>query len=149
MDFDLPPSLHVSGTPWHSVLSPLLPRLNEQIGRNSWTPSELLIPVSEHTRAAQVTCDNRGFTVQVDVKHFSPEELLVKVVGDYVVVEGKHEQRKDGSGLVTRQFNRRYRIPNNVDTMALESAMSPEGMLIISAPLREEDNARLLNHSGL
>jgi len=32
--------------------------------------------------------------VEVDVKHFSPEELLVKVVGDYVVVEGKHEQKK-------------------------------------------------------
>lgn len=32
--------------------------------------------------------------MQVDVKHFSPEELLVKVVGDYVVVEGKHEQKK-------------------------------------------------------
>lgn len=42
----------------------------------------------------QVTCDHKGFTVQVDVKHFSPEELLVKVVGDYVVVEGKHEQKK-------------------------------------------------------
>lgn len=42
----------------------------------------------------QVTCDQKGFTVQVDVKHFSPEELLVKVVGDYVVVEGKHEQKK-------------------------------------------------------
>lgn len=42
----------------------------------------------------QVTCDQNGFTVEVDVKHFSPEELLVKVVGDYVVVEGKHEQKK-------------------------------------------------------
>ncbi len=41
-----------------------------------------------------MTCDNKGFTVLVDVKHFSPEELLVKVVGDYVVVEGKHEQKK-------------------------------------------------------
>ncbi|XP_055053109.2 heat shock protein beta-6 [Misgurnus anguillicaudatus] len=146
MDFDLPPSLPVSGTPWHRVLSPLFPQMKGTTGPYSWTPTELLIPVSAHTGAAQVTCDNKGFTVQVDVKHFSPEELLVKVVGDYVVVEGKHEQRKDGSGLVTRQFNRRYRIPNNVDTMALESAMSPEGMLIISAPLREED--RLLNHSG-
>lgn len=45
---------------------------------------------------------------------------------------------QDGSGLVTRQFNRRYRIPNGVDIMALESAMSPEGMLIISAPLHEK-----------
>ncbi|XP_051965478.1 heat shock protein beta-6 [Xyrauchen texanus] len=147
MDFDLPP-LPVSGVPWERVLPPLFPRLNGTIGPYSWTPTELLIPVSEHTGAAQVTCDHNGFTVQVDVKHFNPEELLVKVVGDYVVVEGKHEQRKDGSGLVTRQFNRRYRIPIGVDIMALESAMSPEGMLVISAPLKPGENSRQLNLTG-
>ncbi|KAL0174898.1 hypothetical protein M9458_030866, partial [Cirrhinus mrigala] len=54
----------------------------------------------------------------------------------------------DGSGLVTRQFNRRYRIPSGVDIMALESAMSPEGMLVISAPLTQGDTSRLLNHTG-
>ncbi|XDV31955.1 hypothetical protein PO909_002872 [Leuciscus waleckii] len=145
MDFDLPP-LPLSGIPWDRVLPPLFPRLNGTIGPYSWTPTELLIPVSEHTGAAQVTCDQNGFTVEVDVKHFSPEELLVEVVGDYVVVEGKHEQKK--SGMVTRQFNRRYRIPNGVDIMALESAVSPEGMLVISAPLAQGDNSRLLNHTG-
>lgn len=45
----------------------------------------------------QVVCDQSGFSVQLDVKHFSPEELMVKVTGDYVVVEGKHEQRKVSS----------------------------------------------------
>lgn len=45
----------------------------------------------------QVVCDQNGFTVQLDVKHFSPEELMVKVTGNYVVVEGKHEQRKVSS----------------------------------------------------
>lgn len=57
-----------------------------------WRVIELLHSIN--TLSFQVTCDQNGFTVQVDVKHFSPEELLVKVVGDYVVVEGKHEQRK-------------------------------------------------------
>ncbi|XP_018935694.1 alpha-crystallin A chain-like [Cyprinus carpio] len=126
MDFDLPPPLPVSSIPWERILPPLFPRWNGTIGPYSWTPTKLLIPVSKATGAAQVACDHKGFTVQVDVKHFSPEDLLVKVVGDYVVVEGKHEQNKDGSGLVTRKFNRRYRIPNEVDIMALESAMSTE-----------------------
>ncbi|CAK6960448.1 heat shock protein beta-6 [Scomber scombrus] len=47
---------------------------------------------------------------------------------------------KDGPGLTTRQFNRRYRIPKGVDTMALESAVSPEGILIISAPMLQTEN---------
>ena len=37
--------------------------------------------------------------MQLDVKHFSPEELMVKVTGNYVVVEGKHEQKKVSDSL--------------------------------------------------
>uniref|UniRef100_A0A8C2EW72 Heat shock protein, alpha-crystallin-related, b6 n=1 Tax=Cyprinus carpio TaxID=7962 RepID=A0A8C2EW72_CYPCA len=94
MDFDLPPSLQVSSIPWERILPPLFPWWNGTIGPYSWTLTELLILVSEHTGVAQIACDHNRFTVQVDVKHFSPEDLLVKVVGDYVVVEGKHEQKR-------------------------------------------------------
>ncbi|XP_066516107.1 heat shock protein beta-6 [Hoplias malabaricus] len=148
MDFDLPPALPLGGIPWDRVIPPLLPQNNGTQRHSSWTPAELLLPITQHAGAAQVVCDNSGFTVQLDVKHFSPEELMVKVTGDYVVVEGKHEQRKNGSGLVTRQFNRRYRIPSGVDIMALESAMSPEGMLVISAPLLQGENSRPLSPSA-
>ncbi|XP_036420171.1 heat shock protein beta-6 [Colossoma macropomum] len=147
MDFDLPPTLPFGGIPWDRVLPPLLPHLNGTQKTASWTPAELLLPVTEHAGAAQVVCDHNGFTVQLDVKHFSPEELMVKVTGNYVVVEGKHEQKKNGSGLVTRQFNRRYRIPDGVDIMALQSAMSPEGMLMISAPLLQGETSGPLTHS--
>ncbi|KAM9468983.1 heat shock protein beta-6 isoform 1-T2 [Clarias gariepinus] len=147
MAFDLHPSAPLSGIIWEKVLPPMLPRLGDTLGSCAWTPSELLIPVKEHTGAAQVVCDQNGFTVQLDVKHFNPDELMVKVKGDYVVVEGKHEQKKDGSGLVTREFNRRYRIPNEVDAMNLECAVSPEGMLVISAPLLKVENAESPTHS--
>ena len=43
-----------------------------------------------------MNCANTGFTVQVDVKHFNPEDLMVKVTGDFVEVQGKHEERKVG-----------------------------------------------------
>lgn len=41
-------------------------------------------------------CDDSGFTVKVDVKDFNPEDLLVKVIGDFVEVQGKHEEKKVG-----------------------------------------------------
>lgn len=34
------------------------------------------------------------FTINLDVKHFSPEELTVKVCGDYIEVHAKHEDRQ-------------------------------------------------------
>lgn len=41
-------------------------------------------------------CDDSGFTVKVDVKDFNPEDLMVKVIGDFVEVQGKHEEKKVG-----------------------------------------------------
>uniref|UniRef100_A0A669DQX9 Heat shock protein, alpha-crystallin-related, b6 n=1 Tax=Oreochromis niloticus TaxID=8128 RepID=A0A669DQX9_ORENI len=134
MDFILPPTTPAGGIPWEKVLPPLIPRLNGTYGQYNWSP-KLIIPETDNSSSAEVTCDDSGFTVQVGVKHFNPEDLIVKVIGDFVEVQGKHEERKDGPGFTTRQFNRRYRIPKGVDTMALESAVSPDGILIISAPM--------------
>lgn len=37
--------------------------------------------------------DKDKFSVLLDVKHFAPEELSVKVVGDHIEVHAKHEER--------------------------------------------------------
>ncbi|XP_038568481.1 heat shock protein beta-6 isoform X2 [Micropterus salmoides] len=144
MDFILPPTLPAGGIPWEKVLPPLLPRLNGTYGQYKWSP-KLLIPETDNGSSAEVNCDESGFTVQVDVKDFNPEDLMVKVIGDFVEVQGKHEEKKDGQGCTTRQFNRRYRIPKGVHTMALESAVSPEGILIISGPMLQTENSRIRN----
>ncbi|KAJ3597706.1 hypothetical protein NHX12_001223 [Muraenolepis orangiensis] len=134
MDFVLPATLPATGISWEKFLPPLIPRLNGIYGQTS--ELGLLIPDNQQTSCTQVNCDPSGFRVQVDVKLFSPEDLLVKVTGDFVEVQGKHEEKKkDGSGTMTRQFSRRYRIPEGVDTLALESAVSPEGILMIYAPM--------------
>lgn len=39
-------------------------------------------------------CDDSSFTVKVDVRDFNPEDLIVKVAGDFVEVHGKHEEKK-------------------------------------------------------
>uniref|UniRef100_UPI0037E83D7F heat shock protein beta-6 n=1 Tax=Semicossyphus pulcher TaxID=241346 RepID=UPI0037E83D7F len=142
MDFILPPTLPAGGIQWEKVLPPLIPRLNGTYGEYNWSP-KLLIPETDNNSSAEVNCDDSRFTVQVDVKDFMPQDLMVKVIGDFVEVQGKHEEKKkNGSGLTTRQFNRRYRIPKGVDTMALESAVSPDGILIIAAPMLQ---SRILN----
>ncbi|XP_028326004.1 heat shock protein beta-6 [Gouania willdenowi] len=144
MDFILPTSMPAGGIPWEKVLPTLIPRLNETYGQYNWSPT-LLLPETENNSIFEVNCDESGFTVQVDVRFFNPEELVVKVSGDFVEVQGKHEEKKkDGPGVTTRQFNRRYRIPKGVDTLALESAVSPDGILIISAPMLQTENSTSL-----
>ncbi|KAM3613657.1 uncharacterized protein V6R79_003028 [Siganus canaliculatus] len=142
MDFIMPPTLPAGGIPWEKVLPPLIPRLNGTYGKCQWSP--ILLSDTDNNTSAEVHCDDNGFTVKVDVKDFSPEDLMVKVIGDFVEVQGKHEEKKDGPGFTTRQFNRRYRIPKGVHTMALESAVSPDGILIISAPMQQIESSTIL-----
>lgn len=72
--------------------------------------------------------------MSLDVQQFKPEELKVKVVEDYIVVEGKHDERSDQHGFISRQFTRRYKIPENVDKAALVSNLSSDGVLTLKAP---------------
>uniref|UniRef100_UPI00109FE8D0 alpha-crystallin B chain-like n=1 Tax=Podarcis muralis TaxID=64176 RepID=UPI00109FE8D0 len=84
--------------------------------------------------STQVKMDKDKFSVLLDVKHFSPEEMSVKVIGDYIEVHAKHEERPDEHGYISREFHRRYMIPKGVDPAAITSALSPDGVLSITAP---------------
>ncbi|XP_063292392.1 heat shock protein beta-6 [Pelobates fuscus] len=86
---------------------------------------------------SEVKLDKDQFSVLLDVKHFAPEELNVKVVGDYVEVHAKHEERQDEHGFISREFHRRYKIPSTVNPAALTSALSAEGLLSILAPVTD------------
>lgn len=72
--------------------------------------------------------------VNLDVQQFKPEEINVKVVDDYLVVEGKHEEKQDKHGYISRQFTRRYKLPENVNLEAIQSSLSSDGILSIAAP---------------
>ncbi|KAG8433661.1 hypothetical protein GDO86_012129 [Hymenochirus boettgeri] len=87
------------------------------------------------TGLSEVKLDKDQFSVLLDVKHFSPEEMNVKVVGDSVEVHAKHEERQDEHGYISREFHRRYKIPSSVNPAALTSALSADGLLSIHAPV--------------
>ncbi|KAK9502216.1 hypothetical protein O3M35_011025 [Rhynocoris fuscipes] len=81
-----------------------------------------------------IDSNSNEFKVNLDVQQFKPEELKVKVVDDFIVVEGKHEERSDQHGFISRQFTRRYKIPEDVDKAALVSNLSSDGVLTLKAP---------------
>lgn len=78
------------------------------------------------------------FQVQLDVQQFKPEEIDVKVVDKYVVVSGKHEEKKDEHGWISRQFVRKYLIPEQCDVEQVKSSLSSDGVLSIMAPRKEQ-----------
>lgn len=56
-------------------------------------------PLQSSTRGfgLQVRSDRDKFVIFLDVKHFSPEDLTVKVLEDFVEIHGKHNERQVSS----------------------------------------------------
>jgi crystallin alpha B len=72
--------------------------------------------------------------VNLDVQQFKPDELTVKTINNFVVVEGKHEERQDEHGLISRQIQRRYKLPDDIEADTIVSQLSSDGVLTIIAP---------------
>nr|AFX84562.1 21.9 kDa heat shock protein [Lygus hesperus] len=90
-----------------------------------------------------VKVDESQFKVSLDVSHFKPEELNVHVDGNgYVVIDGKHEERSDEHGLISRQFTRKYKLPETVDLDTLASSLSTDGVLTIAAAKKTAADAQ-------
>ncbi|KAL4844196.1 hypothetical protein H8958_008056 [Nasalis larvatus] len=73
--------------------------------------------------------------VSLDVNHFAPHELTVKTKGGVVEITGKHKERQDKHGYISRCFIRKYTLPHGVDPTKVSSSLSPEGTLTVEAPM--------------
>ncbi|XP_030756506.1 protein lethal(2)essential for life-like [Sitophilus oryzae] len=92
-------------------------------------------PAGAQDEGSVVSFDKDKFQARLDVQQFKPEEVTVKVTGDNVLtIEGKHEEKPDEHGFISRHFVRRYVLPKNYDIEKVESKLSSDGVLTISAP---------------
>lgn len=82
----------------------------------------------------------------MDVQQFTPEEVKVKIVDNNLIIEGKHEEKQDEHGFISRQFQRRYLLPECHDVQKIESKLSSDGVLTISVPKRPtvEGNEKII-----
>ncbi|KAG8222848.1 hypothetical protein J437_LFUL007556 [Ladona fulva] len=91
--------------------------------------------VTGHNSGVSSVASNKdNFQVMLDVQQFRPEEISVKTVDNSIVVEGKHEEKRDEHGFVSRRFVRRYLLPEGTKPETVTSTLSSDGVLTISAP---------------
>jgi HSP20 family molecular chaperone IbpA len=89
--------------------------------------------LTQRSGTSEVTNDENKFVVKLDCKHFKPEEITVKTIGNNVVINGKHEEKMDKHGWVQREFTRRYALPEGCQPEKVESSLSSDGLLMIEA----------------
>lgn len=75
-----------------------------------------------------------GFQVAIEVKPFKRDELTVRVVDHYIVIEGVHEEREEDYGLVARHFTKKFQLPQQFDPKDVVSSLSVDGILTVRAP---------------
>ncbi|KAG9351490.1 hypothetical protein JZ751_022740 [Albula glossodonta] len=99
----------------------------------------LRLPSWVDSGLSEMRMEKDRYMVNLDVKHFSPEELMVKINGEFIEIHAKHEDRQDDHGFVSREFLRKYKLPAGVDPGTVTSSLSSDGVLTIIAPRKLSD----------
>nr|P02512.1 RecName: Full=Alpha-crystallin B chain; AltName: Full=Alpha(B)-crystallin [Squalus acanthias] len=113
-----------------SMLSPFYWRMGAPMAR---------MPSWAQTGLSELRLDKDKFAIHLDVKHFTPEELRVKILGDFIEVQAQHEERQDEHGYVSREFHRKYKVPAGVDPLVITCSLSADGVLTITGPRKVAD----------
>ncbi|GIY56135.1 alpha-crystallin B chain [Caerostris darwini] len=108
------------------------------------TPSTVQTPYFVIRQPLQVPVDPRRsdankYQVMINVKQFRPDEIDVKIVDNFVVISGKHEEKADEYGFVAREFTRRCLLPDNTEPRTVTSSLCPCGVLTIQATPKKND----------
>jgi len=103
---------------------------------------------ADSSAASKTTIGKDGFQVCLDVQQFAPNEISVKTVDNTIIVEAKHEERQDEHGYISRQFTRRYALPQGFNIKDVATQLSSDGILTIKAPPEnkalDQGNVRVL-----
>jgi len=110
--------------------------------------------VARNDTGSTIIADKDKFEVDLDVQQFAPEEITVKVSGKNIItVEGKHEEKQDEHGFISRHFVRKYTLPEGHDVSNVVSHLSLDGVLSIAAPrIKEGDDQHRhvpIHHTGV
>ncbi|XP_016100756.1 retinitis pigmentosa 1-like 1 protein [Sinocyclocheilus grahami] len=141
--YGLPPLLDPQDLSW-------MEGIFRRLGTSSW-PGYLRTPVFTPFAQAPGQCMSKlrremsggvsevvggmcKWKISLDVNHFAPSEITVKMQDGLLVVAGKHEERQDEHGYIARCFTRKYTLPGGVEAESLQSCLSSDGILTVEAP---------------
>ena len=81
-------------------------------------------------QAKELSCvrKSESFEVEVDAHGYLPEELSVSIVGNVLMIDGKHEETfPGGTKFTSREFRRAVPLPNGAIFEATTSCYSLDG----------------------
>lgn len=101
--------------------------------------------VSYGKSEGETNVNKYAFERCIDVQHFKPEEISVKVDKNSILVHAKHAEKQDEQGFIFREFTRRYELPIGCKGEDVISSLSSDGILsvkCVAPPVIEEPEER-------
>ncbi|XP_077192362.1 stress-induced protein 1-like [Paroedura picta] len=92
--------------------------------------------VARHEAARRMEAESpaKWFAVTQDMAGFDPKELVVKLIGEKLVLTGKKVTQTPNGPFRYELFRREWDVPENVDCDHLTCSISSKGQLCIEAP---------------
>merc|ERR1712107_970494 len=97
---------------------------------------------------------NTRMEVGIDASEYKPEELKVSVQSGRLIVEGRHEEKKEDSSYIQRSFSRSYTLPKEAEADKMfpisplrESLSSPHPrapLLLQMRPMKQSEILSLI-----
>ncbi|CAG4953722.1 unnamed protein product [Colias eurytheme] len=96
------------------------------------------LDLEDNLEDPQIISDSEQYLVRLNVKHFKPDELKIKVKNRYMIVEGKHKVRNDDDKrYIANHFMQRFILPPGSNQEEVKAVLNEKGILTISAPKHE------------
>merc|ERR1719400_2009815 len=128
----------------------MIPKLWEEesmggLGRSWLLPRRWMIPKlweeessmlgGKDTHLLSLQEDDTKMELSLDTAGYKPDGLKVQVRDGELSIEGKHEEKSEaGHVMVSRQFSRRYGLPQGAKKEAVMSNLSQDGVMVITVP---------------
>jgi len=90
--------------------------------------------LGEGFKKSGVDLTKEHFVVRIEIPNFSAEDISVRTVDDFLIIEGNHPEQKDGHGFISRSFSRKYFLPLNANRDEVRCELTSWGLLTVSVP---------------
>jgi len=90
--------------------------------------------LDDRKQVSQVFTTDHSYEVHLRLLQFTPSQIQVRAVRNFIIVEGKHEAKTEKVGLISHSFARRYVLPNGVDPADITCTIGEDNILRLKAP---------------
>ena len=105
--------------------------------RNNTIFKDLDLFQHKDSQVIRMKDDDSKFEISFDTHDYRPDEIKVNVDANVLSISAKHEEKSDNR-FVSRQFSRKYTLPEGCQAERVSSNLSSDGILMVTAPKRKE-----------